>query len=187
MKSNIIHVGLDVDDTQYHGLPPRQRRSSGSSMSAHVQGPADTALEAVEAFSRLLDQSLLRGVQCGLQPAAGLTEHGYHCDVVAPTQIPKPRGKAVKTDRIDAKQLAQYYANDLLTIFDTPEAELEADRDLLRSRQNLMDQRTKLHGHIQSLLRRHGWHCKAQTQNKTHWTQRHHQWLERTVEGLSGA
>jgi len=43
-----------------------------------------------------------------------LAEKGYHCDVVAPTSIPSPRSKQIKTDRIDATQLVQFYANDPL-------------------------------------------------------------------------
>ena len=35
-----------------------------------------------------------------------LAEKGYHCEVVAPTSIPKPRSKQIKTYRIDAAQLA---------------------------------------------------------------------------------
>ena len=31
-----------------------------------------------------------------------LADKGLHCDVVAPSSIPKKGGKAVKTDRIDA-------------------------------------------------------------------------------------
>jgi len=33
-----------------------------------------------------------------------------HCNVVAPSSIPRQGGKAVKTDRIDAAQLAQSYS-----------------------------------------------------------------------------
>jgi len=69
-----------------------------------------------------------------------LVEKGYHCDVVAPTSIPSPRGKQVKTDRIDATQLVQFYDNDLLTLVTIPEPEQEQDRDLMRSRQNLVQQ-----------------------------------------------
>ncbi len=67
-----------------------------------------------------------------------LAEKGYYCDVVAPTSIPSPRGKQIKTDRIDAAQLAQFYANDLLTLVSIPERQMEQDRDLMRSRQNLL-------------------------------------------------
>jgi len=39
---------------------------------------------------------------------------------VAPTSIPSPRGKQIKTDRIDAAQLVQFYANGLLTLVEVP-------------------------------------------------------------------
>ena len=58
--------------------------------------------------------------------------------MVAPSSIPHPRGRAIKTDRLDAGYLAQFYANGLLTIVQPPEAEQEQDRDLLRSRQHLL-------------------------------------------------
>jgi len=57
-----------------------------------------------------------------------LAENGYQYDVVAPTSIPTPRSKQIKTDRIDAAQLAQFYANGLLTFLSAPE--LEQERDL---------------------------------------------------------
>ena len=116
-----------------------------------------------------------------------LVDKGFHCDVVAPTRTPTPRGRAIKTDRIDAEQLVQYYANDLLTIVQPPDVKQEQDRDLLRTRQNLLKQRTDLRKHMQSLLRRNGLHYKAQTQNKTHWTQLHYAWLDRTIDSLSGS
>ncbi len=60
-----------------------------------------------------------------------LAAKGYHCEVVAPTSIPTPRSKPIKTDRIDAGQLAQFYANGLVSVVSIPEAEWEQDRDLL--------------------------------------------------------
>jgi len=53
-----------------------------------------------------------------------LADKKYHCDVVAPSSIPRQGGKAIKTDRIDAAQLAQFYANDLLTLVQVPELEM---------------------------------------------------------------
>jgi transposase len=55
---------------------------------------------------------------------------GYPCAVVAPSSIPRRGGKAVKTDRIDATELAEFYANDLLTVVAAPDAQTEQDRDL---------------------------------------------------------
>ena len=82
----------------------------------------------------------------------------YDCAVVALSSNPRRPGKSVKTDRIDVTELAEFYANDLLTIATAPEAELEQDCDLLRSRQQLKQQQGALRRHVQSLLRRNGLH-----------------------------
>ncbi len=81
----------------------------------------------------------------------------------------------------------QFYANDLLTFVTIPEPEQEQDRDLIRSRQNLLAQQTEPRKHIQALLRRNGRHYKVETQNKTLWTLHHYGWLERTIEASSGS
>ena len=62
-----------------------------------------------------------------------------------------------------------------------PTREQEQDRDLIRSRQKLLEHQTELRKHIQALLRRNRLHYKAQTRTKLHYF-----WLERTVESASG-
>ncbi len=69
----------------------------------------------------------------------------------------------MKTDRLDATELAEFYANDLLTVVIEPDAQVEQDRDLLRSRQQLIQLQGSLRRHIGSLLRRNGLHYKAAT------------------------
>jgi transposase len=85
------------------------------------------------------------------------------------------------------RSLAQFYANGLLTLVHIPSQEMEQDRDLMRSRQHLLQQRTGLRKHLQALLRRNGLHDKAQTQHKSHWSKHHNSWLERTIEAASGS
>lgn len=107
--------------------------------------------------------------------------------MVAPTSIPTPRSKQIKTDRIDAAQLAKFYANGLLTVVSVPEPTQEHDRDLLRTRQHLVEQQTALRKHLQALLRRNGLHDKAQTHSRTYLTLHHSCWLERTLAATSGS
>jgi transposase len=83
--------------------------------------------------------------------------------------------------------MAQFYANDLLTIVQPPDEEQEQDRDLLRSRQKVLQQRTQLRKHLHAVLRRSGLHYKAETGHKSHWTKVHFFWLARTIDGLSGS
>ena len=65
----------------------------------------------------------------------------------------RPASPAHVEDRIDAAQLVQFYTNDLLTLVTIPEPEQEQDRDLMGSRQKLLEQQTELRKHIQALLR----------------------------------
>ena len=106
---------------------------------------------------------------------------------MAPPSIPRSGGKSLKTDRIDATEMGEFYVNGLLTIVAAPDQETEHDRDLLRSRQQSMQQQGAARKHIQSLLRRHGFHYKAETQRKTHWRKHHYGWLESTVTRCSGS
>ena len=189
MKQNILHIGLDVDDTQYHGSA--LNHITGEILDFKCRPNLKGLLSQLDKLHKYFPGSTFKlcyeASYIGYTLQRDLVENGYHCDVVAPTSIPSPRGKQVKTDRIDAAQLVQFYANDLLTLVTIPEPEQEQDRDLMRSRQKLLEQQTELRKHIQALLRRNGRYYKAETQNKTHWTLRHYCWLERTIEASSGS
>jgi transposase len=189
MNQTVIHVGLDVDDTQYHGSALDKR--SGEVIDFKCRPTLKGLLGQLEKLGQHFPDCPLKlcyeASYIGFTLQRDLTANGYVCEVVAPTNFPIPRGKQIKTDRIDASQLAQYYANGLLTVVSVPECEQEQDRDLLRTRQKLMDQRTELRRHLQALLRRHGLHYKAEAQSKTHWTKQHYNWLERATEGTSGS
>ena len=189
MEQTVIHVGLDVDDTQYHGSA--LDKHSGEVIDFKCRPTLKGLLSQLEKLDRHFPGCTLKlcyeASYIGFTLQRDLTQIGYACEVVAPTHIPSPRGKQIKTDRIDASQLAHYYANGLLTLVSIPELEQEQDRDLLRTRQKLVEQQTELRKHLQALLRRNGLHYKAQAQSKTHWTKQHYNWLERTIEGTTGS
>lgn len=189
MHLNILHVGLDVDDAQYHGSA--FNKVTGEVIDFRCRPTLKALLTQLDRLQRhfrgLSVRLCYEASYVGYCLQRDLQAKGWHCDVVAPSSIPSPRGKAVKTDRIDASHLAQFYANELLTIVQPPGAEQEQDRDLLRTRQKLMQQRTQLRRHLQSLLRRNGLHYRGETGNKSHWTKHHYCWLQRTVKGASGS
>jgi transposase len=178
MKHTIIQVGIDIDDTQYH--VSALYKSTGEAIDFKCRPTLKGLLGQLEKLSKYFPGRTLtlcyEATYIGYILQRDLAEKGYRCDVVAPTSIPTPRSKQIKTDRIDAAQLAQFYANGLLTFVSVPELEQEQDRDLMRSRQNLLQQQTELRKHMQALLRRNGLHYKAQTQSKTHdgWRDRRH-------------
>jgi len=115
-----------------------------------------------------------------------LKNQGIHCDVVAASSIPKPPGKKVKTDRIDAFKLAEYYAKGLLTTVHVPTKEEEIIRDLIRSRGLLIKQDKMAKTHITSLCRRMNldYRKSVNKPRANYWTQPHYKWLEKQINDL---
>lgn len=59
---------------------------------------------------------------------------GYHCDVIAPSLVPKKPGNRRKNDFRDARDLAQNYASRMLTLVRLPTEKEESLRSLIRCR-----------------------------------------------------
>jgi len=97
-----------------------------------------------------------------------------HCIVIAPSLIPSKPGDRIKTDRRDARKLAESLRADLLTEVHAPTPEQEAVRDLCRAREAAKsDQKRLRHRLSKFLLRREiRW-----TAGKKAWTRAHLEWL----------
>ena len=86
--------------------------------------------------------------------------------MVAPNSIPSPRGKQIKTDRIDAAHMAQFYATGLLTMVSVPKAQQEQDRDLMRWRTKSQELQGELRQHIHAFHSQHVYrHSPLQSRN----------------------
>ena len=189
MSGNVVYVGIDVDDVQYHGsaLDRQTGEVLGFQCRPTLKGLIGQ-LDKVRMHFGVVELKLCyEASYVGFSLQRDLAERGYPCEVVSPSSIPRRAGKSVKTDRIDAAELAEYYANGLLSVVVEPDEEVEQDRDLLRSRQRLIQQQGDLRRHMLSLLRRNGLHYKAECASKTHWRTHHYGWLARTIEGCSGS
>lgn len=93
---------------------------------------------------------------CGFDPYRMLTSFGALCEVIAPTLIPRRAGRKVKTDRIDAQNLARLHRAGELTTVRVPSAEEEAVRDLIRVREDLKADRRRAIQRLKSFLLRYG-------------------------------
>ncbi len=85
-----------------------------------------------------------------------LSSLGVLCDVVAPTMIPRRAGARVKTDRIDARNLARLHRAGELAPIRVPSPSEEAIRDLVRVREDIKDDRRKTQHRVKSFLLRQG-------------------------------
>lgn len=85
-----------------------------------------------------------------------ITSLHFPCDVIAPSLIPRRSGSRVKTDRIDARNLARLHRAGELTPVRVPGASEEAVRDLIRVREEVKCDRRIARQRIRSFLLRYG-------------------------------
>lgn len=97
---------------------------------------------------------------------------GYHCDVIAPSSLPKKRGDRRKNDFRDARNLVQNYANGTLSIVHLPTEEEESIRGLVRCRSSFKKAEKSAKHQINSLLLSQGLSWP-----RSKWTIQHRQWL----------
>ena len=103
-----------------------------------------------------------------------LEDAGLECIVVAPALIPVKPGDRIKTDRRDARKLAELLRAGLLTEVHAPTAEQEAVRDLSRAREAVKRDQIRMRHRLSKFLLRRGvrW-----TRGRKAWTQTHLEWL----------
>jgi len=101
-----------------------------------------------------------------------LTGGRLRCRVIAPSLIPRRPGDRIKTNRRDARKLAQLLRADLLTEVRPPTTAEEAVRDLCRARDDARDNVMRARQRLGKFLLRRGlvYHGK-------NWTKRHGEWL----------
>ena len=102
-----------------------------------------------------------------------LSSAGFDCRIIAPSLIPKKCGRRVKTDRIDAANLAHYLrSGDLVEIW-VPDEKTESMRNLVRLRDDARIARQKARQQLNQFLLRKG-HVYP---NKSRWNKSHDRWI----------
>jgi len=178
-SKKIVYVAIDVDDSAFHGAGiVRETGEYFEFKSKPDQGALRKKLNDLFG-DRYSVHLCYEACYVGYSLCRFLRKSGIHCDIIAPSLIPVKTGGRVKTDRLDAAKLAEYYAKDLLTPIYVPDETDEEVRDILRSRGFLVKQRKMLKAHILSACRRYDIRFQEETGNKTNWTDRHIFWLKK--------
>jgi transposase len=171
----MTHVGFDVHKRtiQVSMLPPNGARP--------IEWEEPNTKEAVTRLARRLVRES-RGDVIGCYEAGPtgytfqrqLESLGVHCLVIAPSLTPVKPGSRIKTDRRDARKLAELLRAGLLTEVHPPSESDEALRDLCRCRDDVrIDLGRARHRMSKFLLRR----FLIYRQTKHHWGTRHMAWL----------
>jgi transposase len=96
------------------------------------------------------------------------------CEVVAPSLIPRKPGERIKTDRRDARKLAELNRAGVLTMVSPPTPEQEAVRDLCRCREAVRADLGRCRHRLVKMLVRRGYIFNS---TSGLWTETHRRWL----------
>lgn len=112
---------------------------------------------------------------CGYVVYRFLQQLKIECTIVAPSLIPRKPGDRIKTDRRDALALARLLRSGELTATWVPDPQHEALRDLVRAREDAVEDRLRARHRLGKFLLRLG---IAPPAGVRAWTVRHRQWLD---------
>jgi len=110
---------------------------------------------------------------CGYALQRQVTTTRVSCQVIAPGLIPRKPGERIKTNRRDARKLAELLRAGLLTEVRPPTPEEEAVRDLCRARDDAREDLQRARHRLGKLLLRRGLHYSGRN-----WTRAHRQWVD---------
>lgn len=115
---------------------------------------------------------------CGYTLQRRLESAGVVCEVIAPSLVPRKPGERVKTDRRDARKLAELNRAGVLTTVSPPTPEQEAVRDLCRCREDVRADLHRCRHRLVKMLVRRGYVFDT---SKQLWSVAHRRWLEQLV------
>lgn len=175
MGADIFFVAIDVDDKSFHGSV--YQKESGIVREFRIRPTVGHLVKELAKISGEV-RVCYEATYIGYSLQRSLAAKGYTCDVIAPSLIPMQKGRSQKTDKLDSRKLAEYYGNDQLTKVHIPDEAEEVVRDMIRSRNFVMNHIKRIKLHIQSQCRRCGLDYKGETGGVQYWTQKHRGWLK---------
>jgi transposase len=153
-EGEAVHVGVDVHKASYSVALFGDRRGL---IATWVQ-PArpEVLLERLRPLREGIAQVAYEAGPTGFALARRLRAEGYNAQVIAPSKLLAPVGPEAKSDRLDCRRLAQLAAKGLLHPVRVPTAQEEADRQVLRLRDQLVSKTRSVQSQIKSFLLQHG-------------------------------
>ena len=135
MSEAITFVGIDAHKVELHVALLAANETEPVSWTVRNE------VRAVERLRRKLERVAPGPISCcheagpcGYALQRQLDRGRVRCEVIAPALVPRKPGERIKTDRRDARKLAELHRSGLLTAVRAPTPAEEAVRDLCRAR-----------------------------------------------------
>ncbi len=173
METNTTYVGMDVHvaKIQLAVLVPGTKHRT----ELELENEPRALKRLARKLKQMAPDQLLACYEAGpggFSVQRVLEAEGVECQVIAPALIPQRPGDRVKTDRRDARKLAELLRGELLTVVHPPTVEQEATRDLCRLREATVGDRKRARNRLAKFLLKWGIPYAG-----TNWTQKHRRWL----------
>jgi transposase len=161
----VLHVGVDAHKATYHVALLSDRRGF---LATWVQ-PADPELlvSKLKPFRDQVAQVVSEAGPTGFTLTRRLRAAGLQAEVIAPSKTPTLPGPETKCDRLDCRKLATFAQKGLLTPVRVPTDREEADRQVVRLREQLVRKVRSIQQQTKAFLLQHG---IAEPAGLTHWT-----------------
>jgi len=153
-KKERCHVGVDVHKQTYHVAVWSEERGL---VATWVQ-PANAALlvEKLRPYRKQINEIVYEAGPTGFSLARILREAGFSAEVIAPSKMLVQPGPEAKSDRLDCRRLAMFSAKKLLRPVRVPTKQEEADRQVIRLREQFVRKSRSVQQQIKSFLLQHG-------------------------------
>lgn len=185
MFKKLLYLAIDVDDKAFHlaGITSDGEYEAG----LKTKPTAGALISKLNLIKKTYDLKICyEATYIGFSLHRDLVKAGYDSSVINPGSIPIVKGPRVKTDRIDALKMAEFFSKGMLTSIYIQNEEDEALRDLIRSRSSIVEQIKQTKCYILSLCRRLNLNYRQDTNQEqaSHWTSIHRKWLEKNINAL---
>ena len=179
----ILKIGMDVHSTNYTLCAMEPTIGSEDRIFGEIQVAPDykEVICFIESLKMKLGLNDEYSIECGYEAGClgytlyhQLTNAGINCVILAPTTMLTPQGQRVKTDKRDARLIAQCLCYGGYHSVYIPTGEDDAVKEYLRMRDDHKLALKKLKQQINAFVLRHGHRYVG-----TKWTIKHVTWLNR--------
>jgi len=171
-KGKPIYVGIDVHK---RNLAVRVNCEGEEIYQAMIPADPERLIRLLSRFEASEVHTVYEAGPTGYSLHDALTAAGFDSMVTPPSQVPQLGGK-VKTDHRDSKKLAEMLAGGFLKHVHVPTPEQRAERQLLRTRNQIRKHRIQTQNQIKSMLLFHG--KRPPSTVREGWTQEYIHWVE---------
>jgi transposase len=161
MRSNVaqlhadesVYVGIDLHRQRWHITI---RTNDTELFSASIPGTWEALERALDPYRGHRLEAVYEAGYFGYWLHDRLAVYGAECIVTPPSLIPHEQANRVKTDRRDSRKLAHLLAKGMLKRIWVPSAQERQERQVVRRRRQLIQDRVRTQNRIKAELRFYG-------------------------------